>query len=265
MKQLFTTGLLVLTIALSVQSQEKIQVLNFGSFHMGFTTDGSTTAFDEHDKENQARVHEIARKLVAFKPTVIIIETDPSSDEAIQKEYAAYIENPNMFFKSPSEIELLAYELGRLSGATKIYGIDHKMGYNYAIGRQIENTLDPTTYENFFKDPFRTTPEIDVDEESLPLLEKLQLTNHNDFLDFLINVNADILTHVGKKDKFQGADEAAKFYKRNLRMYSNLNKIDLKEDDRVFILMGAAHTAFFRDFLSRSPKYIMVDTFEYLK
>ena len=48
-------------------------------------------------------------------------------------------------------------------------------------------------------------------------------------------------------------------------MYSNLNRIQLKKTDRVFILMGAAHTAFFRDFISRSPKYKMVNTFDYLK
>ena len=48
-------------------------------------------------------------------------------------------------------------------------------------------------------------------------------------------------------------------------MYSNLHRVDLDEDDRVFILMGASHTAFFRDFMSREPKYEIVDTFEFLE
>jgi len=48
-------------------------------------------------------------------------------------------------------------------------------------------------------------------------------------------------------------------------MYSNLNRISLDKEDRVFIMMGASHTAFFRDFISRSPKYEMVNTFDYLK
>tara|TARA_R110000772_G_scaffold73094_6_gene159217 strand:- start:1627 stop:1791 length:165 start_codon:yes stop_codon:yes gene_type:complete len=48
-------------------------------------------------------------------------------------------------------------------------------------------------------------------------------------------------------------------------MYSNLNLISLDSNDRVFILMGAAHTAFFRDFVKRNPKYEMVNTFDYLK
>ncbi len=88
--------------------------------------------------------------------------------------------------------------------------------------------------------------------------------NNNECLDFLITFNGDILTHAGSEKGFEGADEAAKYYQRNLRMYSNLNRIDLKESDRVFVLMGASHTAFFRNFFSRSPKYEMVNTFDYL-
>jgi hypothetical protein len=80
-----------------------------------------------------------------------------------------------------------------------------------------------------------------------------------------IAINADILNHAGTKDNFEGADEAANYYRRNLRMYSNLNRIPLEKQNRVFILMGASHTAFFRDFMSRSPKYEMENTFSYLK
>ena len=243
----------------------KIPVLNFGTFHMGLTSDATKTEFDEHDKENQKEVHQIAKILSSFKPTVIIVETVPEYNEKLQLEYSEYLKNPKIFFKNPSEIELLAYELGRLSGTKKIFGIDHKMGYNYNIGNEIKNQIDSTWYNKFYANPFLFFPEINVNEDSLSLLDKLKLTNHDKYLDFAITINADMLTHAGSKNGFEGADEAAKFYQRNLRMYSNLNRIDLNKNDRVFILMGAAHTAFFRDFISRSPKYEMVNTLEFLK
>ena len=133
------------------------------------------------------------------------------------------------------------------------------------IGSEMTNYIDSTEYNAFDQNPLSFFPEVQADMDSLNLLEKLKLKNHPRYLDFLIAVNADMLTHVGSNQGFEGADEAAKFYHRNLRMYSNLHRIDLNEDDRVFILMGAAHTAFFRDFLNRSTKYEMVNTFEYLK
>jgi len=245
--------------------EEKIQVLNFGTFHMGFTSDAHTANFDEKNKENQKKVHEIARKLSAFKPTVIIVEMVPEDNHQLQTEYNNYLDNPDVFFENPSEIELLAYELGRLSGTKKIFGIDHKMGYNYRIGNEIENSIDPKSYNTFYKDPLKYYPEVNVNRDSLTLFDQLKLTNHDLYLDFLINVNADMLTFAGTEEGFEGADEATKYYQRNLRMFSNLNRIQLNESDRVFIIMGASHTAFFRDFISRSPKYEMVNTFEYLK
>ncbi|WP_222931397.1 DUF5694 domain-containing protein, partial [Xanthovirga aplysinae] len=247
------------------ENSNKIHILNFGTFHMGFTTDASTTEFDEHDKENQKRVHDIAEKLSSFRPTVILVERVPEYNEQLQKEYKKYIENPNMFFKNPSEIELLAYELGRLSGTKRIYGIDHKMGYNYMIGDEIENLIDSIWHDEYYEDPLKYYPEVNINEDSLNLLEKLKLNNHDRYLDFLITINADMLTHAGTEKGFEGADEAARYYQRNLRMYSNLNRVNLNENDRVFILMGASHTAFFRDFISRSPKYEMENTFDYLK
>lgn len=256
---------IVINAAIPSKDINKIQVLNLGTFHMGFTSDASSTEFDEHNLENKKKVHEIAKQLAAFKPTVIIVETVPEYDQKLQSKYSNYLKDPKMFFKHPDEIELLAYELGRLSGTKKIYGVDHKMGYNYNIGNEMVNLIDSTWHSTYEKDPLSFFPEVNINEDSLDLLNKLKLINHDRFLDFLISVNADNLTHVGSEKGFEGADEAAKLYQRNLRMYSNINRLDLQKEDRVFILMGASHTAFFRDFMSRSHKYEMVNTFEYLK
>lgn len=245
--------------------EEKIEVLNFGTFHMRYTPDAHSVKFNERDLENQKQVHDIAKKLAAFKPTVILVEKDPKFNDSLQKQYNNYVADKNMFFESPSEVELLAFELGRLSGVKRIYGINHKIAYNYSVGFEISNAIDSVWYNQFYRNPFKYYPKLNVNQDSLSVLEKLIITNKDDYFDFLISVNADMLTHAGTEDKFEGADEAAKFYKRNLRMYSNLNRIKLKENDRVFILMGATHTAFFRDFISRSPKYKMVNTFDYLK
>jgi len=68
--------------------------------------------------------------LSEFKPTIIVIEVLPKNDSLRQISYLNYIQNPNIKFEIPDEIELLAYEVGRLSGATKIYGIDFKESYN---------------------------------------------------------------------------------------------------------------------------------------
>jgi hypothetical protein len=249
----------------NVGNLKKIPILNVGTFHFGYTPDANTTEFDENDKNNQKQAHDIAKSLATFKPTVILVEYPPEYNEKLVNAYIKYLENPKTNLENPSEIELLAFETGRISGVKRIYGIDHKMDYNYMIGSDVTNHIDSVWYNKFDQNPLSHYPDINVNMDSLSLLDKLKLKNHPRYLDFLIAINADMLTHIGSDQGFEGADEATKFYQRNLRMYSNLNRIELNENDRVFILMGAAHTAFFRDFISRSPKYEMVNTFEYLK
>lgn len=255
------------TISKTIPTQEinKIQILNLGTFHMGETNDAHKIEFDENDKKNQNAVKKIAEKLALFKPTVILVETPPSFDQKLQAEYNEYLNNPKMVFKNPSEIELLAYEVGRISGSKKIFGIDHKMEYNFGVGSEITNSIDSAWHTEFYKNPYKYYPEINVDQDKLNLLDKLKLYNTNIFLDFLIEANAEMLSHAGTENGFEGADEAAKYYQRNIRMYANLNRLQLTEKDRVFILLGASHTAYFRDFINRSPKYKMVNTFNYLK
>lgn len=251
------------TVIIPTKFQDSIPVLNMGTFHMGYSTDAHTTEFDEHNKENVKQIHEIARKIAAFKPTVIIVETPPSYNLALQQEYQEYLKNPAMKFESPSEIELLAYEVGRLSGCKQIYGIDYKESYNYMIGNSVKKPVDTVTVSRYWN--MIEIFEQKYPEDKMRLLDALILNNQPAYLDFMINANADMLTHISSAGKAEGADEAAKFYHRNLVMYSNLNQIKLTKDDRVFILMGASHTAFFTDFMRRSPKYALVDLFRFLK
>ena len=224
--------------------KSKVQILNVGTFHMGFSSDAHTVEYDEHNRKNILENREIAKKIAEFKPTIIIVEREPKYNEELQKSYLEYCNNPETTLKNPSEIELLAYEVGRISNAKKIYGIDHQLGYNY-----MKNT-------NF-------KSEIDFDKANT--LDKLKIINQPENLDFLINVNADILTYVSTPRKYEGAEQAAELYKRNLIMFSNLNRISVTENDRVFILMGASHTAFFNEFMKRSPRYELTNVFEYLK
>lgn len=246
-------------------SSEKIQILNFGTFHFGYTPDATTVEFDEHNDENKRQAHEIAIKLAEFKPTIILVESEPKLNEETANLYSKYLENPKMKFENPTEVELLAFEIGRLSGTKKIYGIDHQMAYNYNIGEHIDNSVDKIWYDSYFTDPDKFYPELNVTLEGLSLFERLKIMNNNIYLDWMIAENADMLTHAGTDGNFEGADEAAKYYQRNLRMYTEMNRLDIKPTDRIFILMGASHTAFFKDFISRSPKYEMVNTFDYLK
>ncbi|MEK6494952.1 DUF5694 domain-containing protein [Myroides odoratimimus] len=247
----------------NLKSEYPIPVLNMGTFHMGYTPDATTTEFDEHNANNKAMVHEVARALAAFKPTVIIVEQLAKHDEELNTAFQAYVKDPQMKFENPNEVELLAYELGRLAGTKKFYGIDYKEGYNYMIAQKVGRYNDKQLYDDYMAACFKVLDE--GEKEMRDVRQMLYFNNKKEVFDALINLNADMLTHISSPGNSEGADEAAKFYHRNLVMYSNLNQIPLTKDDRVFILMGGTHTAFFNMWLERSPKYQLMNTLDYLE
>lgn len=269
-KSLITLAFIIVSILaeaqeadIDVKFEDAIPVLNMGTFHMGYTPDANSTEFDEHDEENIREVHRIAKAIAAFKPTVIVVERQPKYNKELQQSYAEYLQHPDKRFEEPSEIELLAFEVGQLSGAKRIYGIDYQEGYNYRIAREVNNGLDTETYQQYMKEINQLMTK--YPEEEMTVGEKLMYINHPQYQDILMNINADMLTHISSVGDSEGADEAAKFYHRNLVMYSNLNQIGLSKEDRVFILMGGTHTAFFKPWLERSPKYKPVDLEGFLR
>ena len=89
--------------------------------------------------------------------------------------------------------------------------------------------------------------------------------NEQTYYDAMINLNADLLTYVNTKDNYEGADAAGDFYLRNLKMFANINRVNVSDNDRILILSGATHAAFFDMFMKRSPKYELVPITNYLK
>lgn len=255
------------------EKSDKIQVLNFASFHFGYTSDVTKVDFDENDAKLQEEVRKLSQLLERFKPTIICLEYIPEMDEKINQAYHDFLKNPGKLNTRYGELSMVGFDIARMRGLDKLYGIDNHMGYNYSVGDFIENSpelknsIDPETYLELTNNPFKDFPEIEKKNknfDNLSLLEKLKLYNDPIMLDYFLNTNADKLFYVGIDNGFEGADQAAIFYQRNMRIYSNLNRIKLTKDDRVLILMGAAHTAMLREFIKRSPKFEMVNTVDYL-
>lgn len=252
---------------------DKIQVLNFAFFHFGYTSDATSVDFDEHDAKQQKEVRKLTQLLERFKPTIICLEYVPEIDEKINQAYQDFLKHPNELNTQYGELSMVGFDIARMRGLDKVYGIDNHMGYNYSVGDFIENSpelqnsIDPKTYLELTNNPFKDFPEIERQNknfDNLSLVEKLKLYNDPIMLDYFLNTNADKLFYVGIDDGFEGADQAAIFYQRNMRIYSNLNRIKMTKNDRVLILMGAAHTAMLREFIQRSPKFELVNALDYL-
>lgn len=271
MRKLFLVGILILSF-LACNSErknniknkakieniitDKIRVLNFGSIHLSGSTDAHSSITDINNPKVKADIKKIVDRLVNFKPTIICVEIPPESTEFINKTYQKYKSDQSNRINYSEEVNVIGLEVARLSGTKKIYGIDNPIGFDYPSLISIANkkTSDSLYVQSVMEKYEKVNKK--------PLLEQFKEVNTKeykmetfDFYNFLASMH--------NTDNFEGADIIAEFYKRNLRMYTNFSDIPLTKDDRVLILMGATHTAYFDIFIGNSPKYMLEKLEEY--
>lgn len=235
---------------------DKIPVLNFGSVHLSGSTDAHSSITDINNPKVKADIKEIVYQLVRFKPTIICVEIPPESTEFINETYQKYINDQTNRINYSEEVNVIGLEVARLSGTKKIYGIDNPIGFDYPSLIEIANkNSSDSLYVQNIMDSYETL-------NKKPLLEQFSQINTTKYKMETFDLY-NFLATKHNPNNFEGSDIIAEFYKRNLRMYTNFSDIPLTKNDRVLIIMGATHTAYFDIFIGNSPKYNMENTAEY--
>lgn len=230
----------------------KIKVLNFGTAHLSMTTDANSAMIDLKDPKEMAELKKLVQRIAEFKPTVIFLEMDAENNEYVRETYENYKMDQSNRLNYSDEMNLIGLEVGRLSGTTRIYGIDSSLGFDYPSLVELahKNKADSLFVSDMMASYVKVNQlklQVHFAEINTPAYKMRTF----DFYNFLATQHT--------KDNYEGAIEIAKFYERNLRMYSNLNSVPLTKEDRVFILTGATHTAYLDIFIGNSEKFELVN------
>src|SRR6185436_117969 len=80
--------------------------------------------------------------------------------------------------------------------------------------------------------------------------------------DYLIG----IFKYEEKENDFLGVDfETGRWFSRNLKIFRNIQRINVTADDRIAVIFGAGHLNLLNYFFTCSPEYEFVDVKEFLK
>ena len=257
--------ILILLILVKIQvygqspesNNEKIEVLNFATFHLSGSTDANSSPVNINNPAVKKEIDKIVDKLVKFNPTIICVEVPIESAKGTNAIYQEYKTDQSKRTNWSEEINSIAFEVGRLSGVEKIYGIDSKLGFNYPklMGMAKESESISSYIESYDKEikEFNKTG----------ILEKFRILNTEKFKSKTIDFyNTLALMHT--PGNFEGADIISDFYKRNLMIYSNFHDVPKNSDDRILIILGGTHTAYLDLFLRGHPHFELVDPEIYL-
>jgi len=75
----------------------------------------------------------------------------------------------------------------------------------------------------------------------------------------------EVANRAGNPDDFTGPSLVSNWYKRNLYMYSLIQKLTETTDTKIMILVGAGHAALIREFIEHDPAFELVELSTVLK
>ena len=238
--------------ALSQSPAPRAEVLVLGVYHMANPGHDlfNTKADDVLTPKRQQEIAQLAAVLKKFAPTKVAIEADVWS-QRVPKEYSDYL--AGKYTLSRNEIDQIGYRVAKEMGHKVIYPVD------------VDGDFPFQRVVNYAKGAGRSK-ELDAMMSEVGAGVKAQndiLTSHT-VLETLLYMNADQKVaddvgfyfreaHLGEPGDWAGADLIADWYRRNIRIYSNVVRLIDSPDERILVIYGAGHLGWLRQQFANDP------------
>tara|TARA_R110002049_G_scaffold170139_1_gene336730 strand:- start:4575 stop:5438 length:864 start_codon:yes stop_codon:yes gene_type:complete len=229
------------------------EVLLIGTLH--YNNPGAdvakTKSFDILNDKSQAELQEISSSIKKYNPTKIFVEWPYDEQRELDSLYQLYIQDK--YFKNKelssfylkNEIFQLAFRVARDNNLKKVYAIDYSTPFHF---EQVMNDIEKNNQSQLkaeIQNGFSNiTSEIDDRIESgLSLKELTYFINSQKFREISNNWHNNLMLLAGGPNDFSGPELTSAWFKRNLYMWSLIQKNTMESDDRIMVLIGGSHAA----------------------
>lgn len=242
----------------------RAQVLVLGVYHMANPGRDifNTQADDALAAKRQAEMAEVMEVLKKFHPTKIAVEAD-SWNERVKREYSDYL--AGKYTLTRNEVDQLGYRLAKELGHKTVYPVDadgefpHQRVVNYAKGSGRSKELD----------------ELMGEIGEAVKAQNAYLTSHT-ILETLLEMNRDENVakavgfyyreaHLGEPGDWAGADLVSDWFRRNLRIYSNVVRLVESPEERILVIIGAGHLGWLQHDFASDPTFRLRKLAEFVK
>lgn len=264
----------VILCCVSFGQSQKTEVLTLGVFHFAFPNLDiqKTSAADQIDvleSKYQLEIESIVRRIARFKPTIIAIERQPGDQSKYDSLYNAYLRGDHQLTRD--EEQQIGFRIAKLEGIKKLFCIDC-WGKYYEDIAKVFNSKDSTESKKF-EGYFHKNPDTAKRYAQKPIfktkgiLSELRRMNSSDnTTKDLGNYLIGVFKYETKDNTYFGPDFVTGWwFNRNLRIFRNLQRIDVKPTDKILVIYGAGHLNILNNLLASSPEYKLVKTNDYLK
>jgi hypothetical protein len=274
MKTLFLTlALAVAAIGPAVgqqSSSEKLappsraELLVLGVYHMANPGQDivNMQADDVLAPKRQAEIAQVIAALKEFHPTKIAVERG-AGDTRISKDYADYLAGKHELTRD--EIEQIGFRLAKELRHKTVYPVDADGEFPYQ------------RLVNYAKASGRSQ-ELDAIMAEFGGMVKAQgeyLASHT-ILETLLYMNSDTriaqelglyhrFAHFGEPGDWAGADLVSDWFRRNMRIYSNVVRLAESPNERIFVIFGSGHLGWLQRGFASDPNIRLRKLAEFAK
>lgn len=285
-RALLLLGLLGLASGAAAQAPAplptKIKVYLVGTFHFNASTTDvhQGTAVDMTTPANQRELAALVDKLQRTQADKVCVEWMPARQRFVDSTYALYRRGQRPVGSARdnnNEVVQVGYRLASQLHLSRVYCVDADGPFDYAAAQAYatahgqEAVLESAFAATLPTDTIGTRLDarlaaIRARQAPAPtfagpgLLARYARMNTARYDEGNLSSYLLWLARVGGGPTYAGADLGGDFFKRNVRIYTNLLRtVDVQRDRAVVLLIGSAHVTFLKAILRYNPLFEVVD------
>lgn len=252
-------------------AKEPIKVMLLGTVHLDNPGRDAINLKvpDVLQPEKQEELQAVRDAIADFQPNKVALEEQrkyqTTFDSLYQKFRAGKIDSFSVgdFVSKRSEQFQIGFKLASRLNHNHVWAVDHFIPMKIGKVMKTAKKSDPAFVD--YIQEYKNGELMAVKDSLLQkgtLMELYRVMNQQKAIQKYRAPYVRMLS-VGNDTSYVGADVAADYHRRNLRIYANLMKI-AEPGDRIFMMFGAGHQPFLRPLLKNSPRVEFVDPMEYL-
>lgn len=245
----------------TILNNHKKEALLIGTFH--YNNPGAdvakTKSFDILSKKAQLELEQLTSSIKKYNPTKVFVEWPYNEQKELDSLYQLY--KDNLYFTNDSlsdfylknEIFQLAFRVAKTSNHEKVFGIDYsKTEFPYGDAmNDIENNKQFELKEKIESTISKFTVNFDNKIDSGVSLKELTYYVNSKEMRYISNdLHNNLFSLAGSLNDFNGPFLTSEWYKRNLYMWSLIQKNTNESDERIMILLGSSHAAMVEIFIN---------------
>jgi hypothetical protein len=253
----------------AVKDPSAITVMILGTWHFAGSSGDLVSAKTDSvlTPRRQQELDDVAARLAAFRPTVIVTERVTPAPDYIDPKFSEFTAAD--LASNENERVQIAYRLAAKAGVTRVYGLDEQPGDGepdyFPFDKVMEHAAASGQEDsvNALIAGMQTMANTETERlETLTMSEALIKANEGD-LSTSVDFYYELLKFDSGEDQ-PGAELNAYWFMRNAKIFSKLIDVT-KPGDRVIVVFGAGHKFWLDHLADKTPGYERVDPATYLR